>query len=84
MSFCGWVQSLACRHNPVMAVHFISVLCPACRPWLVKCSPAVKRPGPVPEIDAELWKLHNLWRERQQGEGRHQGECRDSVSSFER
>ena len=38
----------------------------------------------MPEVDAELWKLHNLWRERQQGDGRQQGECRDSVSSFER
>ena len=50
----------------------------------MKRSPAANKPGPVPEIDAELWKLHNLWRERQQGKDRQQAECRDSVSSFER
>ena len=63
-------------------------VCLSYRPWVVKCSPGPRaRPGPAPEIDAELWKLHNLWRERQQqGKGSQyvQESCRISVSSFER
>ena len=78
----GPVSSMQTRSCDGCALFRCAVV--ACRPWLVKCSPAAKRPGPVPEVDAELWKLHNLWRERQQGDGRQQGECRDSVSSFER
>ena len=64
-------------------------VCLSYRPWVVKCSPGPRaRPGPAPEIDAELWKLHNLWRERQQQQGKGsqdaQESCRNSVSSFER
>ncbi|CAL5229986.1 g13419 [Coccomyxa viridis] len=54
-------------------------------PWAVKPPAAPRRKaGPAPEVDAELWRLHNLWRERQQSKDEGHEPCRDSASSFDR